>query len=141
MGMISSKGIEDTTIPAAWVEMCFFSPSNFMDIWYSFFRSGLLCIALTTLLFCKFSFKVSLESIIFKKLSKTGIEISKAFPTLRKTSLLFKVPNVIMPATLSLPYFCFTYSTTSPLRLSSKSISISGMVTLWGFKNLSNKRL
>ncbi len=51
------------------------------------------------------------------------------------------VPKVMIWATRSLPYFCATYSITSPLLVSAKSKSISGGSTRAGFKKRSKIRL
>ena len=50
------------------------------------------------------------------------------------------LPKVIICATLSMPYFFCTYLITSSLFSIQKSTSKSGIETLSGFKNLSNKR-
>ena len=47
-------------------------------------------------------------------------------PTSRTTAFAFMVPNVMICATLSRPYFFVTYSMTSPRRASQKSMSMSG---------------
>ena len=51
------------------------------------------------------------------------------------------VLNDIILAVLSWPYLSLTYSITLSLLVLSKSISISGIVILSGFKNLSNIKL
>ena len=69
------------------------------------------------------------------------VGIFSILPTSLTDALPPRVPNVIIPATLSSPYFSFTYSMTSPRLVSGKSVSISGIVTLSGFRNLSNNKL
>ena len=63
-----------------------------------------------------------------------------ARPTSRMAALAAMVPKVTICATWSSPYLLRTYSTTSPRRVSPKSISISGMDTRSGFRNLSKYR-
>ena len=65
----------------------------------------------------------------------------RTLPTSLIAALAFNVPNVIMCATLSTPYFSRTYSITCSLCSWSKSISISGIEILSGFRNLSNIKL
>ncbi len=64
-----------------------------------------------------------------------------ARPTSRTTPFAPMVPKVMIWVTLASPYFCFTYSITSPRRRSSKSMSMSGMVTRSGFRKRSKIRL
>ena len=63
---------------------------------------------------------------------------------MRPTSLIaardFMVPKVTICPTASLPYFCRTYSITSPRRSKQKSTSTSGMDTRSGFRKRSNSR-
>ena len=62
-------------------------------------------------------------------------------PTSLITCLLPKVPKVIIGATFFIPYLLIQYFNTSSLLVYSKSISISGILILSGFKNLSNNKL
>ena len=52
----------------------------------------------------------------------------------------FSVPNVMIWPTESRPYFCRTYSITSPRRSKQKSTSMSGIETRSGFRNRSKSR-
>ena len=67
--------------------------------------------------------------------------MARILPTSRTAALPPRVPNVIIPATFSSPYLFLTYFITSSLFISGKSVSISGIVTRSGFKNLSNSKL
>ncbi len=59
----------------------------------------------------------------------------------RMTVFAPSVPKVMICATLSRPYFPFTYSITSPRRDWQKSMSKSGGETRSGFRNRSKIRL
>ena len=65
-------------------------------------------------------------------------------PSTRPTSLIaardFMVPKVTICPTDSRPYFCRTYSITSPRRSKQKSTSMSGIDTRSGFRKRSNSR-
>src|SRR5690242_21896786 len=65
-------------------------------------------------------------------------------PSVLPTSLMaardFIVPNVTIWQTDSFPYFCRTYSITSPRRSKQKSTSTSGIDTRSGFRKRSNRR-
>ncbi len=65
-------------------------------------------------------------------------------PRVRPTSFTaardFIVPNVTICPTDSLPYFCRTYSMTSPRRSKQKSTSTSGIDTRSGFRKRSKSR-
>ena len=65
-------------------------------------------------------------------------------PSVRPTSLIaardLSVPNVTIWPTESLPYFCRTYSMTSPRRSKQKSTSTSGIDTRSGFRKRSKSR-
>ena len=58
-------------------------------------------------------------------------------PTSRTTLFAFSFPKVMICATRRSPYFCRTYSSTSPRRASQKSTSISGGETRSGFRKRS----
>ena len=76
--------------------------------------------------------------INFATLSPEENESPKTLAASLIACLAFIVANVMMCATLSSPYFFITYSITSFLYLSSKSISISGNSFLPLFKKRSN---
>ena len=61
-------------------------------------------------------------------------------PTSRTAAFAFIVPNVMIWATFSRPYFRVTYSMTSPRRRSQKSMSISGSDTRSGLRKRSKMR-
>ena len=83
----------------------------------------------------------SIFGIAVAILSVSAYDTSSARPTSLTAALAFRVPSVIIWLTLSAPYFSITWSITSPRLSIQKSISISGMLTLSLFKNLSNMRL
>ena len=60
--------------------------------------------------------------------------------TSRTTARAFIVPNVMIWATFSRPYFWVTYSMTSPRRRSQKSMSMSGSDTRSGLRKRSKMR-
>jgi len=78
-------------------------------------------------------------SFATRSTSLMGISITR--PTSRTTAFAFIVPNVMICATFSRPYFSVTYAMTSPRRRSQKSTSISGSVTRSGLRNRSKYRL
>ena len=64
--------------------------------------------------------------------------MSSARPTSLIAAFAAIVLKVMICATWSSPYFCFTYSITSPRRFMQKSMSMSGMLTRSGFRKRSN---
>ena len=70
--------------------------------------------------------------------SAYGMSITR--PTSRTTARAFIVPNVMICATFSRPYFRVTYSMTSPRRRSQKSMSMSGSDTRSGLRKRSKIR-
>ena len=66
--------------------------------------------------------------------------MSSARATSLTAAFAFIVPNVMIWATFSRPYFRVTYSMTSPRRRSQKSMSISGSDTRSGFRKRSKMR-
>ena len=64
-----------------------------------------------------------------------------ARPTSFTAAFAAMVPKVMICATFSRPYFCVTYSISSPRRRMQKSMSISGMETRSGFRKRSKSRL
>ena len=80
------------------------------------------------------------SGIILASLSHSKSGISRTRPMSRITVFEPSVPNVMICATLSRPYFCFTYSMTSPRRDWQKSMSKSGGDTRSGFRNRSKMR-
>jgi hypothetical protein len=87
-----------------------------------------------------FSFVHGFSGINFANsfISEKGIHIT--LHTSLTAALAAKVPNVHICATLSSQYFLLQYSTTLSLSSSAKSVSISGIEILAGFKNLSKSR-
>ena len=133
------------TTPAAWVEACLWVPSIFkltsitLEILSSVF-------ILSWRLFSDLiaSLKVNgfdgLNGISLANESISPYGTSKTLPISLTAALEAKVPNVIIWATHSLPYFWFTYSITSSLLVWQKSMSKSGIDILSGFKNRSNNK-
>ncbi len=80
----------------------------------------------------------SVGGIIFAIRSTSAYGISSTRPTSLIAALAAIVPNVMICATFSRPYFSVTYRITSPRRFMQKSTSISGMVTRSGFRKRSN---
>ena len=82
----------------------------------------------------------SAAGICLATLSTSANGISSTRPTSRTTAFAFIVPNVMIWATFSRPYFRVTYSMTSPRRRSQKSMSMSGSDTRSGFRKRSKMR-
>ncbi len=140
-GTISLRGYLLITTPAACMLVCLFKFSNFLEISISFIYSLLLLIKSTKDLFFLRSSKVSLSFMNLHILSISLISKFNTLPTSLIACLGKSDPKVIIFALLSSPYFFLTYSITSSLLASDKSTSMSGIVTLSGFKNLSNIKL
>ena len=66
--------------------------------------------------------------------------MSSARPTSFSAAFAAIVPKVMICATFFPPYFCRTYSITSPRRRMQKSMSMSGIEMRSGFKKRSNSR-
>ena len=132
------------TTPAACVEAWRGSPSRAIDrsstcftsgsFSYLLLSSGLTSRALAIVMPSSFGMALAISS-------PSAYDASRALATSRTAALALRVPKVMICETLSLPYFLLTYSMTSCLLSMQKSTSISGMLTLSGFRNLSKIRL
>ena len=140
IGTISVKFTEERTTPAACNPVCLGKFNNFIAILnnsgYSFWNC---CKAFAVFVSWYNSSKLSvkieqIESIITRF-------IDNILPTSLITIFAFILWKIMMWATLFFEYFSNKYSTTSFLLSSIKSTSISGIVDLCGFKNLSKIKL
>ena len=93
-------------------------------------RSGLMFKAFSRVI-------LSSNGIAFAILSASAYVRLSALPTSLTAAFALSLPKVMIWETFSLPYFCLTYSITSPRLSIQKSISISGMLTRSGFRNRS----
>ena len=82
----------------------------------------------------------NISGIALAKRSPKPYGLPSTLTTSRNTALAAIVPRVLICATESLPYLLVTYSSTLSRPSIQKSISKSGLLTLSGFKNLSNRR-
>jgi len=83
------------------------------------------------------SIELSVSDILLVISSTIVFEIPKTRATSLTADFPWKVPKVMIETTLSKPYLFTTYLIISSRLSSGKSMSISGMVILSGFKNLS----
>ncbi len=143
-GTTSVSGLGEITTPAACVDAWRASPSSrSATAIKSFSRSSLLiadfnCGASSSASFNSIPSVVGI-SLAMRSTSPYGMSIAR--PTSFTAAFAAMVPNVIICATFSRPYFWVTYSINSPRRRMQKSISISGMETRSGFRKRSNSRL
>ena len=152
--LVMSSGV--IIIPQAWVPTFLRLPSKILA-WFmvSAWRSSPDERDLSSNTFAKssdlkssFNFFSSFSKISFNFKLGISLAILSASPNDKSNTLAVSLiedlaailPYVIIWATWLAPYFSITYSITLPLPSSSKSISISGILTLSGFKNLSKSK-
>ena len=112
-GTISLSFLSEITIPAACVEACRSNPSNLLAWLNNFFISGLFFMIFFIWLF---SLKNSSKVTGFAGLNGIILQISSindkgsciTLPTSLMAAFAWNDPNVIICATLSNPYFCWT---------------------------------
>ncbi len=124
------------------MDACLARPSRARAIFNNFFpgpspsssrlSSGSPCIALS-----KVTPGPSGTSFAIRSTSPKGI--LRLRPTSLMAPLAFMVPKVMIWDTLLRPYFSATYWIISSLPLIQKSMSMSGMLILWGFRNRSKR--
>ena len=139
-GTYSARSRSLITTPAACTPALRDSPSNAIacciscfvcsSVATALFNSGFLSAAELNVIFNSFGIILAMRSP-----SRTLSPITRA--TSRTTLRAFRRPNVMICATRRSPYFCRTYSRTSPRRASQKSTSISGGEIRSGLRNRS----
>ena len=109
-----------------------------MSITFLVLRSSSYILRSSGLMFKAFSRVIlSSKGMAFAILSASAYVRFNALPTSLTAAFALSLPKVMICETFSLPYFCLTYSITSPRLSMQKSISISGMLTRSGFRNRS----
>ena len=157
MGTNSEISLGVIITPHAWIPVFLRDPSNKLAcfrVWadkslelYNFFNS--LTRLNSSVLNCDFRSISFFEKISPSFIFGTSLEIlstsdndkSSTLPVSLIDDLAAILPYVIIWATCCEPYLSTTYSITLFLPSSSKSMSMSGKLTLSGFKNLSKSRL
>jgi len=139
IGEYSLMSSPEIIIPAACVDTCLTKPFIFSAVSIKSLIWGILTKYEYSLL--NFFLNVSTELSALVKVLESSSMITESISRIRPTSLTadfpWKVPKVMIETTLSFPYLSITYLITSSRLSSGKSISISGMDILSGFRNLS----